>query len=41
MTEYICDHAQPGDLVITLGCGDINKVNKMILKELERRQAAK
>ena len=41
VTEYICDHAQPGDLVITLGCGDINKVNKMILEELERRQAAK
>ncbi len=36
--QYICDHAQSGDLVITLGCGDINKVNKMILTELERRQ---
>lgn len=37
VTEYVCDHAQPGDLVITMGCGDINKVNKMILEELDRR----
>lgn len=41
VTNYICDHAQAGDLVITLGCGDVNKVNKMILEELERRQSAK
>lgn len=41
VTNYICDHAQIGDLVITLGCGDVNKVNKMILEELERRQSAK
>ena len=40
VTQYICDHAQPGDLVITLGCGDVNKVNKLILEELERRQNA-
>ena len=41
VTNYICDHAQPGDLVITLGCGDVNKVNKMILEELTRRQNTK
>ena len=40
VTQYICNHAQPGDLVITLGCGDVNKVNKLILEELERRQNA-
>ncbi len=33
-TQYVCDHVKPGDLVITLGCGDINKVNKMILTQL-------
>lgn len=38
--EYVCDHAEPGDLVITLGCGDINKVNKLILEELQRRETA-
>ena len=37
VVQYVCDHAKPGDLVITLGCGDINKVNKLILEELERR----
>ena len=33
--NYVCEHAQPGDLVITLGCGDVYKVAKMILKKLE------
>ena len=41
VVQYVCDHAQPGDLVITLGCGDINKVNKLILEELERRNTEK
>ncbi len=35
--QYVCDHASAGDLVITLGCGDVNKVNKMILQELQKR----
>lgn len=30
VAEYVCKNAQPGDLVITLGCGDIYKVAKMI-----------
>ena len=38
--QYVCDHVEPGDLVITMGCGDINKVNKMILEELQRREQA-
>ncbi|CDE32627.1 uDP-N-acetylmuramate--L-alanine ligase [Ruminococcus sp. CAG:403] len=37
--NYICDHAQPGDLVITLGCGDVNKVNHQILDTLKQRAA--
>ncbi len=37
--DYVCDHAQPGDLVITLGCGDVNKVNKMMLDKLKAREA--
>lgn len=36
--DYVCDHVQPGDLVITLGCGDINKVNKMILDKLTEKE---
>ncbi len=36
--DYVCAHVQPGDLVITLGCGDINKVNKMILEKLTEKE---
>ena len=32
--DYVCEHAQSGDLVITLGCGDVNKVARMILNKL-------
>ena len=31
---YLKDHARPGDLIITLGCGDIYKVAKELAKEL-------
>ena len=37
----LVNRVQPGDLVITLGCGDVNKVNKLILEELERRSEGK
>jgi len=33
--DYICRNAEDGDLVITLGCGDVYKVAKMILKKLK------
>lgn len=33
--KYICDNAKEGDLVITLGCGDVYKVAKMIYKRLK------
>jgi len=32
--DYICQNAQSGDLVITLGCGDAYKIAKMILAKL-------
>ena len=32
--DYICKHAQPGDLVITLGCGDVYKISRRLAKEL-------
>lgn len=31
MADYVLTHAQPGDLVITLGCGDVNKCAHMML----------
>lgn len=33
--DYICENAKDGDLVITLGCGDVYKVAKQILRQLE------
>lgn len=32
---YVKDNAQSGDLVITLGCGDVYKVAKMLIKMLK------
>jgi UDP-N-acetylmuramate--alanine ligase len=37
--EYVCENAQEGDLVLTMGCGDINKVAKMILQRLHEEDA--
>ncbi len=37
--RYVVSHVQPGDLVLTMGCGDINKVAKMILEKLQEAQA--
>ena len=36
--DYICSHAQEGDLVITLGCGDAYKIAKMILEKLSQEE---
>ncbi len=36
--NYVVSHVQPGDLVLTMGCGDINKVAKMILERLKEKQ---
>ena len=32
--KWVLDNAQPGDLILTMGCGDINKVAKMIVERL-------
>ena len=29
---YALSHANPGDLILTLGCGDINKCAKIMIK---------
>ena len=34
----VCRIAQPGDLIITLGCGDVNKLSKQIADQLRERQ---
>ncbi len=35
--EYVAENAQSGDLVLTMGCGDVNKCARLILKKLEER----
>ncbi len=35
--DYICEHAKDGDLVITMGCGDVYKCAKMIYKKLSEQ----
>ncbi len=35
VAQYVADNAEEGDLVVTLGCGDVNKVARRILKLLE------
>ncbi len=38
VAQYVVDHAQNGDLVITLGCGDIYKAAKIMINMLKERQ---
>ena len=33
----VCEAAQPGDLIITLGCGDVNKLSKQIAETLQKK----
>lgn len=34
VSDYVLKNAKSGDLIITLGCGDVYKIAKMIIKEL-------
>ena len=34
IADYVAAHAQPGDLVITLGCGDIYKAARLVIQKL-------
>lgn len=38
VADYVLSHAQSGDLVITLGCGDIYKAAKLMIKRLEEAE---
>ncbi len=35
--EKVCAIAQDGDLIITMGCGDVNKLSKLIAKRLSEK----
>ena len=37
--RYLRAHWQPGDLVLTMGCGDVNMLNEQIHRhEMEKKQ---
>ncbi len=36
--DYVCDNTEDGDLVITLGCGDVYKVARMMVERLKKRE---
>jgi UDP-N-acetylmuramate--alanine ligase len=36
IAEYVCKNSKAGDLIITLGCGDVNKLSKMIAENLNK-----
>ena len=36
--DAVCKLAAPGDLIITLGCGDVNKLSKQIADTLQSRE---
>jgi UDP-N-acetylmuramate--alanine ligase len=38
--DFMADYAQPGDFVITLGCGDVNLIVPQLLESLERVSSA-
>lgn len=35
--EYAAEHAQSGDLILTMGCGDVNKCANLILEKLKNK----
>lgn len=37
VAEYVSENAESGDLIITLGCGDVYKVARMICSKLEKK----
>jgi UDP-N-acetylmuramate--alanine ligase len=36
IVDYIKENARPGDLIITLGCGDSNKIARQLVEALEK-----
>ncbi|MCL2037139.1 MAG: UDP-N-acetylmuramate--L-alanine ligase, partial [Oscillospiraceae bacterium] len=39
VADYVSGNSQCGDLIITLGCGDVNKVAKLIVEKLSAAQS--
>ncbi len=41
ITDYVCEHVKEGDLVITMGGGDVYKCARMILARLQEKDCIK
>lgn len=41
VADYVCENAREGDLIITLGCGDVYKIARMICKKLSKEKDVK
>ncbi|MBD5146509.1 MAG: UDP-N-acetylmuramate--L-alanine ligase [Ruminococcus sp.] len=37
VSQYVCENAEEGDLIVTLGCGDVNKAARRILELLNEK----
>ena len=37
ISSYVAERAEPGDLILTLGCGDVNKCAHKIVEKLQKR----
>ena len=37
ISDYVAENAKEGDLILTLGCGDVNKCARMIIEKLHKR----
>ena len=37
MSDHVLDMVRPGDLVITMGCGDVNKCAHQIVEKLKKK----
>ena len=37
IADYVAERAEPGDLILTLGCGDVNKCAHMIVDRLKNK----
>ena len=39
IADYLAENCKEGDLVITLGCGDVYKVSRMLVEKLKKKEA--
>ena len=37
ISDYVAGQAEPGDLILTLGCGDVNKCAHLIVEKLQKK----